>query len=129
MGFVLNTSNVYNGFDDFGHYLRTQLQITNCVEFVPAIPPDAPSSGCEANWAGSPSPAAFSGPAPAPSEETLRGDGGTIVDLLAGEDEDTTDRTRPRGDGGTLDLDAPDEAQARQDATGDLLQFLVGGDG
>ena len=129
MAFALNTSNVYNGFDDFGHYLRTQLQITNCVEFVPAPAPNAPSSGCEANWAGSPSPAAFSGPAPAPSEETLRGDGGTIDDLLAGEDEDTADRTRPRGDGGKLDLDGGGSQESRAASTNDLLEFLVGDDG
>ncbi len=34
MKVVVNTSNVLNGFDNYGHYLRTQLQITNCVEFV-----------------------------------------------------------------------------------------------
>ena len=36
MNFILNSSNVFNGFDNFGHYLRAQLQITNCVEFVAA---------------------------------------------------------------------------------------------
>ena len=34
MKFILNSSNIFNGFDQFGHYLLAQLQITNCVEFV-----------------------------------------------------------------------------------------------
>ena len=46
MEFILNTSNVFNGFDDFGHYLRAQLQITNCVEYVDR----RRSTGCGANW-------------------------------------------------------------------------------
>ena len=31
--FILNASNALNGFDDFGHFLLAQLQITNCVEY------------------------------------------------------------------------------------------------
>ncbi len=47
MSFILNTSNVFNGFDDLGHYLRAQLQITNCVEYVEAA---IPGSGCDARF-------------------------------------------------------------------------------
>ena len=47
MKFILNSSNIFNGFDQFGHYLRAQLQITNCVEFV--VGPGRPAvtrTGC-----------------------------------------------------------------------------------
>ncbi|MEZ5074288.1 MAG: MlaD family protein [Solirubrobacterales bacterium] len=44
--FGLNLSNSFNGFDDLGHFLLTQVQITNCVDFV-----TKPGSGCVANWA------------------------------------------------------------------------------
>ena len=47
MKFILGSSNIFNGFDQFGHYLRGQLQITNCVEFV-SVP--TAGSGCVANW-------------------------------------------------------------------------------
>jgi len=43
--FILNTSNVFNGFDDFGHYLRAQVQITNCIDYSLTVTP-----GCDANW-------------------------------------------------------------------------------
>ena len=45
MNFILNSSNTFNGFDDFGHYLRAQLQITNCVDYS-----DIVVTGCQANW-------------------------------------------------------------------------------
>ena len=45
MNFILNSSNTFNGFDDFGHYLLAQLQITNCVDYSPIV-----VSGCQANW-------------------------------------------------------------------------------
>ena len=38
MATVLNTSNVFNGFDDYGHYLRTQLQI--CLLYTSPSPRD-----------------------------------------------------------------------------------------
>ena len=126
MAFVLNTSNVFNGFDDYGHYLRTQLQITNCVEFVLGPRPGAPSSGCEANWADSLTAAAFSGPAPEPTRETLRGTG--YDDPVATEEDAEEEPTdAPGEDSGSLDPDgASDEAKPRPDGADDLLEFLVG---
>ena len=47
MRFVFNTSDAFNGFDHFGHFLRAQLQITNCVEYVLD-----PLTGCDAAFAG-----------------------------------------------------------------------------
>jgi phospholipid/cholesterol/gamma-HCH transport system substrate-binding protein len=62
---LLNQSNVFNGFDNYGHYLRAQLQITNCVEYVLKF-----VTGCDANW----SDVATLG-APAPTKATLAGKG------------------------------------------------------
>lgn len=67
MGFLFNTSNVFNGFDQYGHYLRGQIQITNCIDYSLI-----PTTGCGANWANSRSAAAFDGPSPAPTKETIR---------------------------------------------------------
>jgi hypothetical protein len=43
--FILNASNSFNGFDDLGHFLLTQIQITNCVDYV-----TRPSTGCNGSW-------------------------------------------------------------------------------
>jgi phospholipid/cholesterol/gamma-HCH transport system substrate-binding protein len=43
--FILNASNSLNGFDDTGHFLLAQLQISNCVEYD-----IVPVTGCDANW-------------------------------------------------------------------------------
>jgi hypothetical protein len=47
MDFILSTSNFLNGFDDYGHYLRAQIQITNCIDYEPK-----PTPGCTAKWGG-----------------------------------------------------------------------------
>ena len=43
MDFIYNSAGSVNGFDSYGHFLRSNLQLTTCVEVV-AIP----SRGCEA---------------------------------------------------------------------------------
>ena len=45
--FILNASNSFNGFDDLGHFLLTQIQITNCVDYV-----TRPAVGCDGRWVG-----------------------------------------------------------------------------
>jgi phospholipid/cholesterol/gamma-HCH transport system substrate-binding protein len=42
---VLNTTGAVNGYDQFGHYLRALLLVTNCVDYQ-----TAPTTGCVANW-------------------------------------------------------------------------------
>ncbi len=105
MGFILNTSNVFNGFDDFGHYLRAQIQITNCVEYV-----TRGSSDCNANFGSS---SLLAAPGRPPSPESF---GAELPEGLAPE----TDETEPE-----VQID-PAKADASADATGDLLEFLVG---
>ncbi len=107
MSFILNSSNVFNGFDDYGHYLRAQLQITNCVEYVTTV-----KTGCAANFSqvlssavasAAPTPESFG--AKAPSDGTFG-----------------TARSGRATTGGT--------GSASTKGTKDLLQFLVGdGDG
>jgi ABC-type transporter Mla subunit MlaD len=43
--FIFNTSGGFNGFDSFGHFLRTTLLVTNCVKYQVS-----PQTGCVANW-------------------------------------------------------------------------------
>ena len=45
MDFIYNSSGSINGFDQFGHYQRSNLQLTTCVELVAT-----PAGGCEAFW-------------------------------------------------------------------------------
>jgi len=45
MNFIYNTSGSLNGFDQFGHYQRSNLQLSTCVEIVAT-----PAGGCEAFW-------------------------------------------------------------------------------
>jgi hypothetical protein len=45
MDFILNASNTFNNYDEFGHILFAQLQITNCVEYDVV-----PVTGCDARW-------------------------------------------------------------------------------
>lgn len=131
MSFILNTSNVFNGFDDFGHYLRAQIQISGCVDFFAE-----PLSGCRANWfdlrqVTSRAPAGGSSARP-------RADvpGVTDGDWNADGKVDETDAAIA-GEGATAKAGAgrtkggPGEDRAAtsdpaEDGTADLLQFLLG---
>jgi len=124
MQFILNTSNVFNGFDEYGHYLRTQLQITNCVEFV-----IAPSTGCGANWVESLSPAASSGPAPLPTQDTIDGIVPGVSDGTFGAERTAPAEPskEPRNDAaGAASFRTAEAAEASVQGTRDLLQFLTG---
>jgi ABC-type transporter Mla subunit MlaD len=44
-----NTAGAFNGFDQYGHFGRTHVALTNCVEYVYVA---AGSSGCDANFNG-----------------------------------------------------------------------------
>jgi phospholipid/cholesterol/gamma-HCH transport system substrate-binding protein len=45
MNFIYNTTGSLNGFDEIGHYQRSNLQLSTCVEIVAT-----PAAGCEAFW-------------------------------------------------------------------------------
>ena len=44
--FIYNTSGAINGFDSFGHFLRSNVQVTNCLAVQPIV-----LQGCEAFFA------------------------------------------------------------------------------
>jgi ABC-type transporter Mla subunit MlaD len=125
---ILNTSNVLNGFDDFGHYLRAQVQITNCIDFSPNVAP-----GCQANWADLSTQAASN-----PTKATLRGDGlpgvtdgdwnadGKIdeTDTILGAGLKDLDPTLDDGSGSEQGSSTDETSSA---ANGDLFKFLLGG--
>jgi ABC-type transporter Mla subunit MlaD len=45
MNFIYNTTGSVNGFDQIGHFQRSNLQLSTCVEIVAL-----PAGGCEAFW-------------------------------------------------------------------------------
>src|SRR3954447_9543476 len=45
MDFIYTSVGTLNGFDDYGHFLRSNLQITSCVEVTAT-----PLGGCQVNW-------------------------------------------------------------------------------
>jgi ABC-type transporter Mla subunit MlaD len=46
---IYNTTAAFNGFDQYGHYGRTALTLTNCVDYEPAA---VGGTGCVANFNG-----------------------------------------------------------------------------
>ena len=139
MQFILNTSNVFNGFDQYGHYLRGQLQITNCVEYEIDF-----TTGCNAGWV---APGKTSAPAGVPTKATLRGEGLPGVedgDWNADGKIDETDAILAPDDAdgdGEPDLDTPsfgpgssssdssdpsDSTDPDENGTGDLFEWLTG---
>ena len=131
MKFILNSSNIFNGFDDFGHYLRAQLQITNCVE----LRRGPRSTGCDANWlhdldhlGGGPAVGPAVGPFGAPERRRARrgrshrATKGTTTDATTPDDataDTTTDDT-------TDDAASTDATSGSTKGTKDLLNFLIG---
>ena len=47
MRFIYNTAGSFNGFDRFGHYLRTNILVSSCIEYQ-----TVPLSGCVSNFTG-----------------------------------------------------------------------------
>ena len=45
LGFIFNLSGSVNGLDQYGHFIRTQLLVTNCTDYT-----IIPLTGCEANF-------------------------------------------------------------------------------
>jgi len=131
MHFLLNTTNTFNGFDQYGHYLRAELQITNCLDYVGEF-----TTGCNANFnegGGSPvsqsqelSADVLAGKGlPGVADGDWNADG--VVDetdaILAPEDAD--------GDGEPDEQPSfgPASTDPEENGTSDLLEFLAGGGG
>lgn len=124
MSFALNLSNVFNGFDDFGHYLRAQIQITNCLDYVPA-----PVTGCSAKWFDSSTSSAAAPPTePAPGE-VLRGEApaptGADSAGKGATDSKRGDGAKAGGAGNGNGTNGTEGAKSAK-GTKDLLEFLLG---
>jgi phospholipid/cholesterol/gamma-HCH transport system substrate-binding protein len=98
--FLLNASNTVNNFDDYGHFLLSQIQITNCIEYSPV-----PKTGCNANWFDTSTTSAPASPDVPAAPKASKPD-------QAAAGEATTDRT------------TTDAASAKGNK--DLLNFLIG---
>jgi phospholipid/cholesterol/gamma-HCH transport system substrate-binding protein len=49
---ILGLSNALNGYDSYGHFLRTVVQLNNCADVTVGTPtPGQPTSGCGSKWA------------------------------------------------------------------------------
>jgi phospholipid/cholesterol/gamma-HCH transport system substrate-binding protein len=71
MRFFYNTAGSFNGFDRFGHFLRTNILVSSCIEYQ-----TFPLSGCVANFTGSGT--AFPRQSPASMEAMARQFGAEI---------------------------------------------------
>jgi ABC-type transporter Mla subunit MlaD len=119
MNFILNGSNTFNGFDEFGHYLFAQIQITNCIDYSLTE-----NTGCAANWSGlsQNTSAPASAPADGADDNGAGNRSGDRNRSGGGASNDAGDRAT----GSAGDTTTPaDEARG----TKDLLNFLIGGDG
>ncbi len=131
MKFILGSSNIFNGFDQFGHYLRGQLQITNCVEFV-SVP--TAGSGCVANWLHTSTTSAADQKSAQQSALSALLNGaeldaaGHIVDKGTTTDATTPDDTTAdtSTDDTTDDAASTDATSGSNKGTKDLLNFLIG---
>jgi ABC-type transporter Mla subunit MlaD len=121
MATVLNTSNVFNGFDEYGHYLRTQLQITNCVEFVVVSSAD---TGCGANWGDN----VITSGAPAPTKATIDNEGAPNLGDSFDHEGESDFGAVEKGNGNARPKPEKGEASQAAEAQGtaDLLEFLTG---
>ena len=139
---VLNTTGSVNGYDQFGHYLRALLLVTNCVDYQ-----TAPTTGCVANWGAEaggagrgaqPTAPLYAGPV---SDGGAGAAGGQVVpapelNVPSGEPPDPEDEPAPDDPQPAPELDAPPQAPAGEQppsgrrrsmwAARALLRFLTG---
>ncbi|HET6831050.1 MAG TPA: MlaD family protein [Solirubrobacterales bacterium] len=109
MNFILNASNTFNNYDQFGHFLFAQLQITNCVEYD-----IIPITGCDARW--------FDDRTQTRAQPTLSPDS---LDPALGLDPTEAGGASAETSGGEGTTTTADEARG----TKDLLNFLIGSGG
>ena len=115
---ILGLGNAFNGYDSYGHYLRSSVQINNCLDLQIGDPiPGKPSDGCSAKWTGvgaSAATAASQLTAAAAANANPTPD--QIIDAPGADEADLLDQKNNAGDLG--------KGSAR--AAGDLLDYLTG---
>jgi phospholipid/cholesterol/gamma-HCH transport system substrate-binding protein len=105
MAFIFNAANGFNGFDEFGHFMRAQLLVTNCVDYV-----INPITGCSAKFLGE------SSPTRAPAGDSGRAGIAGAFERSQGPDE-STDPTLPQPPAETPDA-APEPSAPTEPAPG-----------
>jgi phospholipid/cholesterol/gamma-HCH transport system substrate-binding protein len=122
---IYNTAGAFNGFDQYGHFGRTLVTLTNCVEYEPS---PGGASGCVAN---------FNGPNASASATTSSA---ALYDLLLRRLDETTGGTAARpgpaigiGQADGESSESADEAEAAVaesssagGGTEPLLDYLLG---
>ncbi len=115
---ILNFGNSINGYDDFGHYLRTSIQINNCLDITVTQKP-----GCGANWVpGTTSAAAVAAANPTSAAEITAPTEGPFADGA-----EAADGSAEAGKSRSKKASAKSSKDQKQAAT-DLLEFLTGDD-
>jgi phospholipid/cholesterol/gamma-HCH transport system substrate-binding protein len=115
---IYNTSGSLNGFDQYGHFGRTHVALTNCLEYEVA---SVGTSGCNAN---------FNGPF---ASEGAESSAAALFQMLAREQEERGGGTSP-GFGPSTGVGQADAAGGEADlgeassaeGTGPLLDYLLG---
>jgi hypothetical protein len=123
MAFFYNTAGAFNGFDRFGHYQRTNILVSSCIQYG-----TFPSSGCVADFTG---PGAVLGRNPNTPAAMLeafpppeRSDSGGTT---APQDGETVPGVSPRLEAEESARDGADEpARIGLGAGVDVLDYLLG---
>lgn len=69
---ILGLSNSLNGYDSYGHFLRTVIQLNNCADITVGSPvPGQPVTGCSSKWTGAGSATSLSGQAAINANPTI----------------------------------------------------------
>ncbi len=117
---IYNSAGALNGFDRYGHFGRTRIALSNCLEYVTS---PAGTSGCDANFHG---PEAGEGEAFNPR---------ALLRLLGRKEEEATGGTGAlSGPAAGIGQSAPTEegpslgAASSAEGTAPLLNYLLGGE-
>jgi hypothetical protein len=125
MRFIYNTAGSFNGFDRFGHFLRTNILVSSCIEYQ-----TFPLPGCVANFTGAGS--AFPRQSPASQEAVARQFAPDLGSASGGTAAPPT--TGPPPDFGSLFDSLSERAPAESDAPAEpftdggvgVLDYLLG---
>jgi ABC-type transporter Mla subunit MlaD len=116
---IYNTTGVFNGFDQYGHFGRTLITLTNCVDYIAGA---AGTSGCSAR---------FNGPN---ASESSTASSASLYRLLArelarksgGTAAEEGGPTTGLGQAGSVEGEAAIAGSSRAGGTEPLLDYLLG---
>ena len=91
---IVNLGSAINGFDDFGHFVRSSIQINNCLDITVS-----PVTGCSAKWTGLNSAATAAAAAAAQPDSPEDIVPSPLADLLGEADTASSDEGGAKEDG------------------------------